>query len=405
MTDHAPDDPDGRADAPGERDRATRWRLVLGRAAGAELAGTGHGAPDDVPLTADDRRRDDALEKLYDGAGSMRSSGTVSRWLGDIRGYFPSSVVQVMQSDAMTRLGLRQLLLEPEMLRAVQPDLSLVTTLVGLGRVIPEASRQTARAVVRRVTDELEERLRSATVQAVTGALDRATRTRRPRPADIDWRATITANLRHWLPEQRTVVPERLIGHARRTTRIERRLVLCIDQSGSMARSVVYASVFGAVLASVRSLSVRLVAFDTSVVDLTEQLQDPVDVLFGIQLGGGTDIAGALTYCAGLVDQPDDTVLVLISDLYENGSPADLLARAGALVRAGVTVVALLALSDEGSPSYDAQVAESLAGLGVPAFACTPDLFPDLMAAAIERRDLGDWAAQQGIATAAPVEA
>jgi Mg-chelatase subunit ChlD len=309
-------------------------------------------------------------------------------------------VVQVMQADAMERLGLHQLLLEPELMEAVQPDVGLVTTLVGLNRAIPERSRATARAVVRAVTDQLEERLRAETVQAVSGALDRAARTRRPRPSDIDWGRTIAANLRHYLPEHRTVVPERLVGHARRTTRVQRHVVLCIDQSGSMAESVVYASVFGAVLASLRSVATSMVVFDTEVVDLTEEVEDPVDVLFGVQLGGGTDINRAIAYCQTLIERPEDTVFVLISDLFEGGVAEEMLRRAGEIVGSGATMVALLALSDSGAPAYDADHAAALADLGVPAFACTPDLFPDLMAAAIERRDLAQWAAEHDVVTA-----
>jgi Mg-chelatase subunit ChlD len=309
-------------------------------------------------------------------------------------------VVQVMQADAMDRLGLTQLLLEPELLETVQPDIELVSTLIGLNRVIPERSRETARAVVRTVTDALEARLRAATVQAVTGALNRAARTRRPRPGDIDWNRTIAANLRHYQPEHRTVVPERLVGYARRTSRVERRIVLCIDQSGSMAESVVHSSVFGAVLASLRSVDTRLVVFDTKVVDLTEQIDDPVDVLFGVQLGGGTDINGALAYCQTLIERPEDTILVLISDLYEGGIAEEMIRRATSIVQSGATMVALLALSDSGRPSFDRGHAAALAALGVPAFACTPDRFPDLMAAAIERRDLAAWAGELGIVTA-----
>ena len=378
------------------RDRLTRWRLVLG---GEQSDGIGAAAS----LDADDVKRDEALRELYDGerrSGLGASAPKVARWLGDIRGYFPSSVVQVMQHDAMDRLGLTQLLLEPELMEAVQPDSNLVSTLVGLGRVIPERSRATARAVVRVVTDALEERLRAETVQAITGALNRAARTRRPRAGDIDWNRTIAANLKHYLPEHGTVVPERLVGYARRSHRVERRIILCIDQSGSMAESVVYSSVFGAVLASLRSVETRLVVFDTAVVDLTDELDDPVDVIFGVQLGGGTDINGALAYCQGLIESPSDTVLVLISDLYEGGIADEMLRRSASIVGSGAVMVALLALSDSGTPSYDAAHAAALAGIGVPAFACTPDLFPELMAAAIERRDLGAWAASNDILTA-----
>lgn len=378
-----------------ERDRLTRWRLALG---GEQADGFG----DAVSLTADDATRDRALSELYDGdrrGGLSASAPRVARWLGDIRGYFPSSVVQVMQADAMERLGLTQLLLEPELMEAVQPDINLVSTLIGLTGVIPEHSRATARAVVRTVTDELEERLRSQTVQAVSGALDRAARTRRPRLRDVDWQRTIAANLKHYQPEYRTIVPERLVGYARKTTRVERHVVLCIDQSGSMAESVVYSSVFGAVLASLRSLATSLVVFDTEVVDLTDEIDDPVDVLFGVQLGGGTDINRALAYCQGLIQQPNDTIVVLISDLYEGGIAEEMLRRASAIVDSGATMIALLALSDSGRPSFDATHAAALAGIGVPAFACTPDKFPDLMAAAIERRDIAAWAADNDIVT------
>jgi len=377
-------------------DRLRRWRLVLG---GQDADGTGV----DLGAGTADARRDAVLEALYDPerrGGLGGSAPRVSRWLGDIRTYFPTGVVQVMQRDAMDRLGLRQLLLEPELLATVQPDVSLVATLIGLGRAIPDRSRETARAVVRRVTDELEKRLAARTRQAITGALNRAARHRRPRPADIDWNRTIAANLSRYQPEYRTVIPERLVGYGRRAQHVQRQVVLCIDQSGSMASSVVYASVFGAVMASLRAVQTRLVVFDTSVVDLTDQMSDPVEVLFGVQLGGGTDIAGALGYCQSVITHPADTVLVLISDLYEGGVKEDLLRRAAAIVGAGVQFIALLALSDEGAPAFDHENAEALGDLGVPSFACTPDQFPDLMAAAIEKRDIGAWAAAHGIVTA-----
>ncbi|WP_309108365.1 VWA domain-containing protein [Arthrobacter sp.] len=383
------------------RDRLGRWRLVLG-GHGADGVTTPEGQS--VTLSAADQLRDRALDELYGppkkGPGGLgASSPRVARWLGDIRGYFPSSVVQVMQADAMERLGLRQLLLEPEMLRTVQPDIGLVSTLIGLGRVIPEHSRETARTVVRQVTSQLEERLRSKTVQAVSGALNRAARTRRPRHRDIDWNRTIAANLKHYQPEHRTIVPERLIGYARRSTEVQREIILCIDQSGSMAESVVYSSVFGAVLGSLRSVRTRLVVFDTEVVDLSEDLEDPVDVLFGVQLGGGTDINRALAYCQNQITQPTETILVLISDLYEGGIAEEMLRRAAAIVGSGATMIALLALSDSGHPTFDANHAAALAGIGVPAFACTPDLFPEMMAAAIERRDVGEWAAAHDFVT------
>ncbi|WP_240803742.1 VWA domain-containing protein [Streptomyces sp. A0592] len=375
-------------------ERLRRWRMVLG---GGDADGTGHA------LTGRDAAMDAALGALYGGGGdggSRRASGSarsaglggsapnVARWLGDIRTYFPSSVVQVMQRDAIERLGLSALLLEPEMLEAVEPDVHLVGTLLSLNKAMPETTKETARAVVRKVVEQLEKRLATRTRATLTGALDRSARISRPRHRDIDWDRTIRANLKNYLPEYGTVVPERLIGYGRAAQSVKKEVILCIDQSGSMAASVVYASVFGAVLASMRSIATRLVVFDTAVVDLTDQLDDPVDVLFGTQLGGGTDINRALAYCQSKITRPADTVVVLISDLYEGGIRNEMLKRVAAMKGAGVEFVTLLALSDEGAPAYDREHAAALAALGAPAFACTPDLFPEVMAAALEKRPL-----------------
>jgi Mg-chelatase subunit ChlD len=378
-------------------ERLRRWRMVLGAGPDDNADGTG------VGLGPDDRRVDAALAALYDGGGGEgngpRTGGLggsapqVARWLGDIRQYFPTSVVQVMQRDAVERLGLTRMLLEPELLAAVEPDVHLVGTLLSLKGVLPERTKETAREVVGTVVAELQRRLADRTRAAVTGALDRSARTRRPRPADIDLARTIRANLQHFSPDLGTIVPERLVGHGRRRRSVQRDVILAVDQSGSMAESVVYAGLFGAVLASMPALRTRFVAFDTTVADLTDELGDPVDLLFGTQLGGGTDINRAIAYCQGLVTRPTETLLVLISDLYEGGARAELLRRVAALVAAGVQVVTLLALSDSGAPAYDHDNAAALAALGVPAFACTPELFPDLMAAAIRGEDLTSWAA------------
>jgi Mg-chelatase subunit ChlD len=385
----------------GEDERLRRWRLVLG---GGAADGTG------VSLSGDAAAIDAALAAVYEpdaGAGPSRSrrgglgasAPSVARWLGDIRTYFPSSVVRVIQKDAMERLQLERLLLEPELLEAVEADVHLVGTLLALNAVMPEQTRSTARLVVRRVVDGLERRLARETRQAVTGALDRSARTHRPRRlADVDWNTTIRRNLRHYQPSLQTIIAETLVGYGRRQRASLKDVILAVDQSGSMASSVVYSSVLAAVLASLKTLRTQLVVFDTAVVDLTELLADPVDVLFGTQLGGGTDINQALGYSQSLVRKPSDTIMLLISDLIEGGDRTAMVARAASIVASGVRLIVLLALSDDGAPAYDHDNAATLAALGCPVFACTPELFPSLMAAAIENRDIELWAAGNGIA-------
>jgi Mg-chelatase subunit ChlD len=391
-------------------ERLRRWRLILGGgdADGICAGGGGQGEGDaSFTLTGTDKAIDDALSALYDSerTGGLGSSApNVARWLGDIRNYFPTSVVRVMQKDALERLNLRQMLLEPEMLEAVEPDVHLVADLIALKNVIPSTTKDSARRVVQCVVEELQRKVANPTRQAIMGSLNRAIRNRRPRHNEIDWNRTLRANLKHYQPEYRTIIPETRIGYGRKRSSL-RDIILCIDQSGSMGTSVVYSSIFAAVLASLQAVQTRMVVFDTSVVDLTEELHAPVDLLFGTQLGGGTDINRALAYCQGLVRRPQETIVVLISDLYEGGNKTEMLQRVAALVRSGVQFITLLALNDDGAPSFDQRVAAKFAELGIPAFACTPDRFPDLMAAAINRQDIAQWAAAHDITTAAGVAA
>jgi Mg-chelatase subunit ChlD len=367
-----------------------KWRLILG---GQQNDGTG------FSLEGQDIQIDKALEALYDNdrkGGLGPSSPNVARWLGDIRTFFPSSVVQVMQQDALKRLNLTQMLFEKEMLENVEPDVHLVATLMTLSRVIPDKTKDTARMVVRKVVDELMRKLAQPTQQAIIGSLNRSARNRRPRHHEINWHATILKNLKHYQPEYKTIIPETRIGYGRKRSSLKD-VVLCLDQSGSMGASVVYSGIFGSVMASIPAIKTKMVVFDTAVADLTEELTDPVELLFGVQLGGGTDINAALTYCKQIITKPLDTVLVLITDLYEGGNQEEMRKRATELVAAGVQVVVLLALNDDGAPAYDHGNAQFLSNLGIPVFACSPDKFPDLMAAALSKLDIGLWAAKEDL--------
>jgi len=371
-------------------EHARKWRLILG---GQQNDGTG------FSLNGTDLAIDKTLEALYDSnrqGGLGPSSPNVARWLGDIRTFFPNTVVQVMQQDALKRLNLTQMLFEKEMLENVEADVHLVATLMTLSRVIPDKTKDTARQVVRKVVDELLKKLSQPMQQAVTGSLNRSARNRRPRHNEINWHTTILKNLKHYQPEYKTIIPETRIGYGRKRSSLKD-VVLCLDQSGSMGTSVVYSGIFGSVMASIPAIKTKMVVFDTAVADLTEELTDPVELLFGVQLGGGTDIHAALTYCQQIITKPLDTVLVLITDLYEGGNPEGMRKKAVELTAAGVQTIVLLALNDDGAPSYDHNNAQFLSNLGIPVFACTPDKFPDLMATALSKQDVGQWAAREEI--------
>ena len=386
-----------------EKERIERWRLILGKDAEGALGG----------LASERAKMDDVLQALYGGSRSGLGGGfrgaslsgsapKVNRWLGDIRTYFPRSVVSLMQKDALERLNLKALLLEPEILETIEVDVDLVAALISLSSVIPASAKETARSVVRKLVDDVTKRIRAKTVSCVEGSVRSLARTMRPKPNDIDFLRTIQANLRNKIPGKDTIVVDRLVGLGRARSALCD-VILCVDESGSMSNSVVYSSIFGATLASLPALSTRLVFFDTSVVDMTEKISDPVDVLFGAQLGGGTNIANALAYCRSKMQTPNKTILFLITDLYEGGSMKRMLSLTYELVSSGVNLICLTALSDDGNPCYDAQTAGVLSSMGVPTFACTPDLFPELIAVAINQGDVARWTTENNVKLATAV--
>lgn len=395
-----------------EEHTLTRWRLILGQEADEALAGYGEGVQ--LLLTEEERVMDAALAAIYDetgaggasgktasnrgkGAGSGHGSLNLSKWLGDVRSFFPEDVVSIIQSDAMERKGWKQLLFEPELLAAVKPDIQLVGTLLSLKGKIPEKTKETARILVKALVDDLVKLLETDIRRAVTGALNKRQHSPLPSLSGLDWKLTIQRNLKHYDQERRIIIPERFYYFDRARRSKEWTVIVDIDQSGSMADSVIWASVIGSIFASIPALNTRVVVFDTEVVDLTEQCaNDPVDMLFGIQLGGGTDINKSVKYCEQFIEEPIKTLFIIVSDLYENGNQSALVRRMRELRESGVRTMTLLALSDSGKPSYDERLARQLSRDGTPCFACTPALLPALVEGALKGQDLGELAKRLG---------
>lgn len=368
-----------------------RWRLVLG----SSSCGGGGGqvwAGAEAALAGDERLGgvDRALDFLYGGDSEERSAGLgasasyVPTWLGDIRRYFPREVVAFLEKDAIERRGLKQLLLEPETLDRLEKDVGLVATILAFKDLMPEQTRETARQVVRAIVDELRARLELQVRQALLGALRRDRHGPMPIARNLDLRRTVREGLKNYQPELGKVVPERVYFFANQQRYHEWKIVVLVDQSGSMGESVVYSSIVAAVFASLPALDTRLVFFDTAVADLSDQLADPVDVLFGTRLGGGTDIARAVAYGASLVTAPDKTIFLLITDLYEGGDPAALLRQLGNLVESRARVLCVLALNDRGRASFNEPLARRVAGLGIPTFAATPNQLVDAVERALK---------------------
>lgn len=373
-----------------QEQRISRWRLILGSETQESFDAMGG-----IPMSQEEFLMDQALAAIYGspgesfgGAGKGPSSPHISKWLGDLRSLFDSEIVAVVQNDAIERKGLKQLLLEPELLENLEPDLNLASTLLMLKDQIPKKSKESARRFIQKIVEQINQMLENDVRRAVTAALNRRAHSPLPSASAIDFPMTIRRNLKNFNPAVGTIVPEKVYFFDR-SSRVNRwNVILDIDQSGSMGQSVIYSSIMACILASMTAVQTHVVAFDTNIMDLTHLCQDPVDLLFGFQMGGGTDIAKSIAYCQTLVETPSKTLFFLVSDLMEGGNRAALLRRIEEMQESGVTVIVLLAIADGGKPCYDEQTAQRIAGMGIPCFACTPEKLPELLERAMKKQDL-----------------
>ncbi len=383
-----------------KEEKLRRWRLILGQESQNRFEKLSQGG---CGLSEEQSLLDQALAAIYNrteaggfgragqgGAGNGPSNLQISRWLGDVRSLFDKELVSVIQGDAMNRCGLKQLLFEPELLDNLEPDINLASAILTLKEQIPKRSKDSVREFIKKIVEQLNQLLEQDIRRAVTASVNRRKHSPIPSAAALDYRMTISRNLKNYNRELKRLVPEHFYFYDRTSTTAANKwtVILDIDQSGSMGESVIYSSVISCILASMASLRTRIVAFDTNIVDLTEKSDDPVDLLFGFQLGGGTNIDQSVAYCEQFIENPSRTMFFLISDLEEGGNRAAFLRRMEYMKASGVTVICLLALADGGRPYYDANMAGKIAGLGIPCFACNPQKLPELLERAFAGQDL-----------------
>lgn len=372
-----------------------RWRLILGEEVQNDIEKL---SP--IQLSAEELLMDSALSQIYGGStktsggklgGKGASAPHITKWLGDLRTLFSPMEIKVIQNDAIERKGLKQLLFEPEMLNSLEPDISTTSLLMMLKDQIPTRAKDNARSYIAKIVEDINKRLSDDIKRSVTSALNRHEHSPIPSASALDYKLTIRRNLKNYNAERRTIMPDKFYFFERASKSGSRTVILDIDQSGSMGESAIYSSVIGCILASISAVKTHIIAFDTSVTDLTPLCSDPVDLLYGIQLGGGTDINQSVAYCQELISEPDRTTMFLITDLYEGGNRAQLERRLEEIKTSGVNLIVLLAISDSGSPCYDAQLAQRIAAFDVPCFACPPEKLPELLEAALKKRSLSNF--------------
>jgi hypothetical protein len=393
-------------------DQAARWRLILGKESQESLNACNGGA---CGLSAEQIEMDEALEAIYGGEseeeisqdewmrkevggphGSVkgRTKPRVAKWLDQVRNFFPKDVVVLLQHDAIERKGMKELLFESEIMANVEPSLDLASAVLELKHLVPEKAKSAARDLVRRVVEELRKKLDSRFAAAIRGSLDRNQHSPFRSMSNLDWPRTIRRNLKNYNQDLKTIIPEDISFFMRKRRQNDWNVIIAMDQSGSMHSSLIYGGVMGAILASMPAVETHVVAFNhEEVVDLTELCHDPVDLLFGIQLGGAEDYWKATSYCERFMHTPSKTLYILLADLHDTSpNESRFVKKMEYLLESGIKAVTLLAISDSGKPSHNENLANKLAKLGMPCFGCIPDRLPDLLAAVLKGTSLSEFA-------------
>lgn len=362
---------------------ARRWRLALGRYANQQLGGLG----------GQDGRMDQSLDYLYgreyQGRGLEQDRGPGSldptqmhalNWLGKAKGLFPQSVFETLQGHALDRYGLTDLLKDPATLDSLEPNQDLLKVLLGFHDRADPAIKDKLREVADRIIRDIMERLRHDVMRAFSGRRNRFRRSNIPSAANFDWRNTLRENLKTYDPDTRRIIAQTLRFNSREKRRLPWTVVLCVDQSGSMTDSVIHSAVMATILCGLPGVTVKMVLFDTSIIDVSDKLTDPLDTLLSVQLGGGTNIGRAVTYCEDFITDPERTVFALISDFAEGASPRALYAALARMAEARVRMIGLVALDEQSTPYFDPMVAGKAADIGMQVGAMTPDKFAGWLA-------------------------
>lgn len=367
-----------------EQEVLNRWRLVLGKYA-ADQIGFSSGELQYMEM-------EDVLDYLYAReygeeqevrkerrGGQEGSALTVPSWIERIRKLFPKQTVEIMERHALEKYGMTELLTDPEVLCRLEPNKELLKTILSLKHMMKGEVLALAREIARKVADELTKKMEQELKKSFFGLLDRTSSSPVKSARNLDIKKTIRMNLKNYDTDREQLVLKQVYFHSRMKRYHRWRVIICVDESGSMLDSVIHSAVMAGIFARLPMLDTRLVIFDTSVVDLSGHVEDPVETLMSIQLGGGTNIAGALSYCEGLIEFPYRTMVVLVSDLYEGGGYQNLYGISRGIVESGAKLVVLTALDMNANPNYDRNAAAMLASLGAHVGAMTPEQLAEWM--------------------------
>lgn len=360
-----------------EQQLVNRWRLILGDF-----------AEESLPLNAEDRDLDGALYFLYNReygdeqgmrednpsrGGRGGSMLTVPGWLKQVKRLFPQKTVEIMQKQALDKYNLTQLLTDESVLRQLEPNVSLLKNILAFRDMMPANVRKLAYTIVEQVIKDLQKQLEIKVKRTFYGRKLPMSNSSYRIFRNFDFKQTIHKNLKNYNSEYGTVIPDRLYFNQNIRRYNPWHVVILVDESGSMMDSVIYTAVMASIFVRMPFLSVKLAIFDTSIVDLSDHIDDPVGTLMKVQLGGGTDIHGALEYGKKMITAPQKTIVVLVSDLYDGNNYNYMFRSCRDIIEAGSRLFVLPALDYSSTPCYDKRAARQIASMGADVAAITPE--------------------------------
>jgi predicted metal-dependent peptidase len=363
--------------------RLNRWRLMLGKYAGKQMdfseGGIGNGLAYGEVREMDDvldfvySREYGAEESVREQTGGLGGSVlTVTSWVNKVRELFPKETVEIMEKQALERYKMTELLTDARVLEKLNPNKELLGMILNFKGLMKPDVLAAAKKIVKKVVDELMEKLDSQIRKSITGQIDKTQDSPVKSSRNLDIKRTIMNNLKHYDTEKCRLVLDKVYFYSRIKKYQQWKIIVCVDESGSMLDSVIHSAIMAGIFAKLPMLETKLVIFDTNIVDLSDYVEDPVETLMSVQLGGGTDIGRALAYCESLVTEPEKTIMVLVTDLYEGGDISYLYKTTAAIVESGAKLMVLTALDDAANPNYNKNAAARMAGLGAHVAAMTP---------------------------------
>ena len=358
-----------------------RWRLILGKNSENQIEFTGEYSESisyqDMEETLDYLYSQEYGEEVLRKGGTGKSQLNAAKWIEKARKLFPKRTVEVLEKQALEHFNLTELLTDKKVLEKMEPNTDLLKTILQFKHLMKSDVIAEAKRIIKKVVDEITEKLQTDIRKSLLGKLNRNMPSNVKSMKNLDIKKTIARNLKNYDTENSRLVLKNVYFSSRVKRFNKWNVIIAVDESGSMLDSVIYSAVMAGIFAKLPMIDTRLVIFDTNVVDLSGYIDDPVEVLMGMQLGGGTDINGALSYCESLCENPHNTIFVTVTDLYEGGSTQNLLRTCADIISSGSKMIFLTALDRDANPAYDKNLGQKLADMGAFVGAMTPEQLGD----------------------------